>query len=301
MAQSEAFVNNVVSHSEGISYPAINPSELASLPTWLPPLREQDAICDYVDRKIAKVDALIAKKRQLLDLLREWDSAVIAHMVSPGSPVSRQKITDWLDEIPSNWTVVRHKAFWSEVDDRSQDGDETLLTVSHLTGVTRREDKSVSMFMAENQEGYKRCLPGDLVINTMWAWMGALGIAWEEGIVSPSYNVYRPQAQSTIDPRFFDLLCRSKGYVTEINRRSKGVWHSRLRLYPEAFLGMPMPLPPFEEQTHIAHNVNEALRESRELAKTLDASVALLREQRAGLITAAVTGQIDASKASSDA
>ena len=50
------------------------------------------------------------------------------------------------------------------------------------------------MFEAATTEGYKICLPGDLVINTLWAWMGAMGVAPEDGIVSPAYNVYEPGA-----------------------------------------------------------------------------------------------------------
>ena len=56
---------------------------------------------------------------------------------------------------------------------RSLSGEETLLTVSHITGVTPRSEKNVNMFMAETMAGYNVCHKGDLIINTMWAWMGA--------------------------------------------------------------------------------------------------------------------------------
>ena len=70
------------------------------------------------------------------------------------------------------------------------------MTVSHLTGVTLRSEKEVNMFMAETLEGYKICRPGDLVINTLWAWMGAMGVAFQRGLVSPAYNVYRSLGNS---------------------------------------------------------------------------------------------------------
>ena len=50
------------------------------------------------------------------------------------------------------------------------------MSVSHVTGVTPRKS-NVTMFMAESNIGHKICRPGDLVINTMWAWMGAVGVA----------------------------------------------------------------------------------------------------------------------------
>ena len=78
----------------------------------------------------------------------------------------------WLGQIPTHWQTERARWLFRERDMRSETGDEELLTVSHITGVTPNED--VNMFEAETNEGYKICLPGDLVINTLWAWMGAM-------------------------------------------------------------------------------------------------------------------------------
>ena len=92
------------------------------------------------------------------------------------------------------WRREAERARWlfRERDERSDTGQEQLLTVSHLTGVTSRSEKNVSMFEAATTEGYKICLSGDLVINTLWAWMGAMGVAPEEGIVSPAYVTTHP-------------------------------------------------------------------------------------------------------------
>ena len=82
---------------------------------------------------------------------------------------------EWLGEVPNAWNVVRTKELFAERNQRSLAGEETLLTVSHITGVTPRSEKNVNMFMAETMEGYNVCHEGDLIINTMWAWMGAVG------------------------------------------------------------------------------------------------------------------------------
>ncbi len=87
-----------------------------------------------------------------------------------------------------------------------------MLSVSHITGVTPRSEKNVTMFMAESNVGHKRCREKDLVINTMWAWMGALGVSRYSGLVSPSYGVYRPLSDKT-DPLFLDALLRTSTYV----------------------------------------------------------------------------------------
>ena len=75
----------------------------------------------------------------------------------------------WLGVIPEHWGVERAKWLLPEHDERSEDGTEELLSVSHLTGITSRSDKHVNMFMADSLEGYKKVLQGELVINTLWA------------------------------------------------------------------------------------------------------------------------------------
>src|SRR6185295_13783692 len=84
---------------------------------------------------------------------------------------------DWLTALPSHWVARRAKYSFREVDERSDTGGEELLSVSHKTGVTPRSQKSITMFMAETYEGHKICQPGDIAVNTMWAWMAALGVS----------------------------------------------------------------------------------------------------------------------------
>ena len=61
---------------------------------------------------------------------------------------------EWIGTTPSHWQLTRNKDFFDERGSLSLSGDETLLTVSHITGVTRRSEKNVNMFMAETMEGY---------------------------------------------------------------------------------------------------------------------------------------------------
>lgn len=146
--------------------------------------------------------------------------------------------------------------------------------------------------MAESLEGYKKCITGDLVINTMWAWMGALGIAFQCGVVSPSYNVYRFR-QLGYEPRYYDRLFRTGSFVSEINRYSQGVWKSRLRLYPEEFFLIRIPRPPKNEQCAIADFLDQETKRIDTLIEKVEESIEKLREYRTALISAAVTGKID--------
>ena len=161
----------------------------------VPPESEQRAIAAFLDRETARIDALVAKKERLIELLQEKRTALITRAVTKGlDPTVPMKDSgvEWLGEIPAHWEVEVNRWLFRESDVRSQLGAEELLKVSHITGVTRRSEKpDVTMIEAESHEGCKMCGNGELAINTMWAWMGALGMTREHGIVSPSCNVHR--------------------------------------------------------------------------------------------------------------
>lgn len=203
---------------------------------------------------------------------------------------------EWLGEVPEHWDVQRAKYFYREVDERSVSGSEELMSVSHKIGVTPRK-KGVTMFLAENNIGHKICRPGDLAINTMWAYMAALGVARQTGIVSPSYGVYRPIDPEILNPDFIDCLLRTEGYKSEYLCRSTGITSSRLRLYPDAFLRIPILCPPGPEQAAIVHYIHEATTGIQAGIKQTEREIELLHEYRTRLIADVVTGKLDVREA----
>lgn len=199
----------------------------------------------------------------------------------------------WVGSIPAHWPEKRAKYYFKEVDERSQTGDEEMLSVSHITGVTPRSQKNVTMFKAESNVGQKRCQPGDLVINTMWAWMSALGVSNHAGIVSPAYGVYRPRSDQAYDNYYLDHLLRIEGYRSEYICRSTGIRSSRLRLYPDKFLSMPVVCPPQEEQQTIARFLKAQDRLFRKFIRNKRRLIELLKEQKQNVINQAVTRGLD--------
>ncbi len=199
----------------------------------------------------------------------------------------------WLGQLPASWDLRRAKFLFREVDERSRTGKEELLSVSHKTGVTPRSQKNVTMFMAESNVGHKICRPQDLVINTLWAWMAALGVSKHTGIVSPAYGVYRPINTEAFLPRFADQLLRTPFYADEYQRRSTGVNSSRLRLYPEAFFRIPVVLPPPDEQAAIVRFLDHANRKIDGFIRAKRKLIGLLNEQKQAIIHRAVTRGLD--------
>lgn len=278
----------------GSTFMELSTDDLKSLSVPHPPIKTQRATAGFLNENTAQIDNLLEAKHNLLNLLAEKRRTVVAEAVMRGldrAAPSRPSGIDWLGDIPAHWDIERSRWLFTERDQRSETGEEEMLTVSHITGVTPRSQKDVNMFEAETTAGYKLCFAGDLAINTLWAWMGAMGTAPVDGIVSPAYNVYTPGPR--LLPAYVDALVRIPVFAQEVTRYSKGVWSSRLRLYPDGFFETFWPVPPLNEQEQIVARIAEERVKIDKLASATERSIALLKERRSALIAAAVTGQIE--------
>ncbi|EOG5520546.1 restriction endonuclease subunit S [Enterobacter roggenkampii] len=204
-------------------------------------------------------------------------------------PSYRTSCMRWLPPVPEHWNEQRAKTFFREIDERSKTGQEELLSVSHLTGITPRSQKKVTMFKAASYVGSKLCRPGDIVINTLWAWMAALGTSRYAGIVSPAYGVYRPHRTDSFNPGYLDYLLRTRAYVAEYIGRSTGIQSSRLRLYPDQFLDIRLLQPPRLEQDQIVIYLQAQDARIARFIKAKRNLIALLLEQKQRIIDHAVT------------
>lgn len=268
----------------------------ASLKAPLPPPEEQAAIVRFLDHANRKIDGFIRAKRKLIGLLKEQKQAIIHRAVTrglhPDVPLKPSGIP-WLGDIPQHWDVLRAKYVFREMDERSKTGNEEQLSVSHLTGVTPRSQKNVTMFKAESYVGHKVCRPGDLAVNTMWAWMAALGVSKHLGIISPAYAVYRQRKPERLLSDFADHLLRIAPYKLNYLSRSTGLRPSRLRLYPDEFFKIPIIIPPKEEQQQIVDSITvETAALNTAIART-EREIALMQEYRTRLTADVVTGKLD--------
>jgi type I restriction enzyme S subunit len=199
----------------------------------------------------------------------------------------------WLGVIPAHWSVKRGKVLFQCIDVRSEDGEEELLTVSAERGVVPRSSATVTMFKAESYKGYKLCWPGDLVINSLWAWGRGLGVSQHHGIVSSAYGVYRLRPQYAGYPAYIHELVRSVPFNWELHVRSKGIWISRLQLTDDAFLNAPFLIPPADEAAAIVRFLDHADRRIRRYIRAKQKLIKLLDEQKQNVIHCAVTRGLD--------
>ena len=199
----------------------------------------------------------------------------------------------WLGVVPEHWQIKRIKNFLIDTNKVSVTGTEDLLTVSHITGVTLRSEKNVNMFLAETNVGYKKCCPGDIIINTMWAWMGALGACKDAGICSPAYNVYRPIPRIEYHAQYFNYLFKTPNFIIEMSRYSKGIVSSRLRLYPREFYQIQSVIPPLGEQIAIANYLDSKTQLIDKKIELLNNKISYYKELRRSLINKVVCRGLD--------
>jgi type I restriction enzyme, S subunit len=148
------------------------------------------------------------------------------------------------------------KYHYRVIDQRAGQSQYPLLAVSIHHGVVRRDFLTDDLPRAEDLSDYKLCEPGDIVLNRMRAFQGAIGISPQLGLVSPDYIVLRPGP--SVDSRYLHHLFRSAWFVGEMVSRLRGIGNTENgavrtpRINPEDLGNIPVALPPLDEQRRIA-------------------------------------------------
>ena len=272
----------------------VSEAYISNFVVGIPPLDEQRRIVAFLDRETAKIDALIAKKERLIELLQEKRTALISHAVTKGLDSTvpmKDSGVEWVQQIPAHWNVLRNGFLFFDRDERGYP-DLPILEVSIHTGVKVREFSGEHVEQqAEDPATYKRSLKGDLAFNKMRMWQGAVGVTPVDGLVSPDYQVCKPR--QCVYSRYFEQLFRTSFYMTEINRYSHGIVKDRNRLYWDQFKEMPSLVPPAEEQVQIIAHLDAITDRTERLIGKVREAIEKLREYRTALISAAMTGKID--------
>lgn len=145
--------------------------------------------------------------------------------------------------------------------ERNERGNDSLpiLSVSIHSGISNGELSAETVGKkvrrSEDKSLYKYVQPGDLVLNMMRAWQGALGVTKTEGMVSPAYLTATPD--DTIHPLFMDCGLRRPQIVAQMNKLSYGVTDFRKRLYWDSFVRVKLSAPSVAEQQKIASHFSE--------------------------------------------
>ena len=299
------FVERVVAHSVGVSYPAINASDLACLDIAFPPLPEQRAIAAFLDRETAKIDSLVAKKERLIELLQEKRTTLISRAVTRGlDPDVPMKASDveWLGEFPAHWTGLPLKRW---VATKITDGPhETPELLPNGIDFISAEAVSQGAIDFERRRGFispelhaiysRKCKPvrDDILLCKSGATTGKLA----KVDTDIDFSIWSPLAmvradRSRISPRFLNTVLGA-AYVQNQIRRT---WSAGTQ--PNISMGdierLYVVAPNLEEQAEILAQVDKETDGFAEIIAKVRCAIDRLQELRGALISAAVTGRID--------
>lgn len=265
-----------------------------SLTTPFPPREEQDRIVAFLDQKTADIDAAIAKKERLIELLQEQKNIRIHQAVlrglNPEVPLCDNGVS-WIGEIPAHWKAIPNRYIFREQNARSLRGEETHLSMSQRYGLVPAKELDVQTLQSESYDGAKLCQKGDLVQNRLKAHLAVFAVAPCDGLVSPDYSVFRLQ-NSENQPVYFERLFKTPNYLGEFNRRVRGIVVGFLRLYSEDFNAIPALVPPCNEQAEIVKFIEATNTDFENIRAKIDAEIVMLRELKAITVASAVTGKI---------
>jgi type I restriction enzyme S subunit len=274
-------------------------ADLRRLPVVAPEIDEQRIIARYLDRETARIDGLIEKKVRFIVLLKEKHVAVIAHAVTkgliPDAPMKDSGV-EWLGTVPSHWNEKPMLAVASkkQVNNTGMKED-NLLSLSY--GKIKRKDINTSDgLLPASYETYQIVEPDDIVFrltdlqNDKRSLRSA--ICRERGIITSAYVAVKPE---DIDSAFLNYLMRAYDVQKVFYSMGGGL---RQSLGFADLRRLPVVAPEIDEQRTIARYLDCETARIDTLIIQTNRSIVLLKEKRAALITAAVTGKIDVRSAS---
>ena len=290
------FVDQVIARSTGVSYPAINASELVAIPVPIPPLPEQTQIAAFLDRETAKIDGLVAEQRRLMALLKEKRQAVISHAVTrglnPHAPLKPSGI-EWLGDVPEHWDVLKGAMigtlFGSEQvpeDAVLDEGDLPFIKVGSLSRDSF-EIESWDYFVDRSVAANYRPRSGYIVFPKRGAaiFTNKVNIVDRPSLIDPNLMGWQIGERAVTVFIAYALKCRKLDELADVSTVPQ---INNKHIAPERFA-----VPPIEEQHKIVAYLNAESAKFDSLTQEAQRAIDLLQERRTALISAAVTGQID--------
>ena len=269
-------------------------ADFAELLLPIPPYLEQQKVAQFLDDKTAKIDQAVDLTEKQIALLKEHKQILIQNAVTQGlnPDVSlKDSGVEWIGQVPHCWDVKKVKnIFHLIVEPAAKNNQCELLSVYTDIGVKPRAELEERGNKASTTDGYWIVKKGDLVVNKLLAWMGAIGLSEYDGVTSPAYDILRPHQQ--INGKFFHYLFRTPLCLSEFKKNSRGIMDMRLRLYFEELGNIYIPFPSYPEQQKIAQFLDDKTAKIDQAITLKTAHIEKLKEYKSVLINDVVTGKV---------
>ncbi|UWH26814.1 restriction endonuclease subunit S [Aeromonas veronii] len=301
-----AFRDEIIKLSSGGGQPNINQEKVASLKITAPDYSHQKKIVSFLDYETARIDQLIAKQQQLIELLKEKRQAVISHAVTkglnPNAPMKDSGV-EWLGQVPEHWVICKIKNLASVISKGTTpstigaefiDEGVRFLKAENI-GKSPSVNSDPEFFISEGtnkQISRSQLKENDVLVIIAGATTGAASILQKE-MLPANTN----QAVSFIRPvkRVFSKWMLS-WLATDFSQRV--IWMGAVQaaqpnLSMESLGNIPITLPPESEIQDIISTIDFKLNKFEQLTNKAEETISLMQERRTALISAAVTGKID--------
>lgn len=282
----------------------------------LPPLHEQGAIADFLDRETAKIDALLSKKQRLIERLKEKRIALISMVVTRGlnpNVKRRPSKIEWMSDIPQQWQTVPlkglaktdRKAFtdgdWIEIPYIADEGIRLIQTGNIGIGAYKEQGFRYITNESFVELGCTEVDPADVLICRLDGPVGRACLAPNLGVrMITSVDNTILKVRKDISPHFVVYLLSSAPWLSWIDALCRVGGGFRMRVSRTMLGNLRIALPPFREQCAIAEYLDRETSNVDGMVKKVQEVIECLQEYRAALITAAVTGKIDVRGQSAD-
>lgn len=292
-------------HVTGMGIPHVNGDELESIQLSIPSITEQGYIASFLDHEIAKIDKLIEKQQQLIELLKEKRQAVISHAVTkglhPDVPMKDSGV-EWLGEVPEHWMIAQLKfntvemqtgPFGSQLhaEDYITDGI-PLINPAHMNSGKIIPDPQITVDDATQKRLERHKLFAGEIIFSRRGELGRCAVVQKkhEGWLCGTGSL-KAKLTNKIVPDYAYILISSEGVISELTLESKG--STMANLNTETLGRIRLPIPPISEQNAILDYINTISDKYDYLISSADTAIGLMQERRTAFISAAVTGKID--------
>jgi type I restriction enzyme, S subunit len=300
---------------KGVKVFSVTQAILRAVNIWLPSLDERIKIANFLDHETAKIDTLIEKQQQLIQLLKEKRQAVISHAVTkglnPNAPMKDSGV-EWLGEVPEHWGVLTVRNLIRAGKLEIQDGNHGE---QHPVAAEYEED-GIPFLMANNVQAgkidFKNCKflslkrANDLrigfakandILLTHKGTVGEVGLIPESidtpyCMLTPQVTYYRWKICNNYFNKYFYIQMQSTFFQVQLDVIG-GKQSTRAYVGLVAQGDLWLLVPPKKEQVEIYSYVESKVNKIENLISKAEQGIDFIKERRTALISAAVTGKID--------